>query len=295
MKLYTIVEAVPSRILGLASVLHATAGDRRGKDELVSLLQPPALRKGADAEANMATKVIEAARELGVVEDCETDRGEPAIRLTEPATALTDAGQRHRWVAKRVLHDLVEAESQHFAMVVAWLMTLRAKDVPQDRAGWKTLLKGDGFDLAELQLSSDARWDNLFDWLRFVGVIWQTRSARETPGVVRTPSVLLGRFLDELLPDEEELSASEFRNRIGALFPSLDGGRVFREVKRRVAAVRSEVEADDRWSPGVTSALHELKERGQIDFYCPNDQRTFLLLDDGEPIAFVRRRREGVR
>ncbi len=295
MRLYTIVEATPSRIVGLATLLRAIDGKGYTRSETIDLLQPANFRQGAKADPDMSGKVFAAASELGLVEEYEDDRGERCLRLTREASGPSphiEPEHWARWIAKRLLHDLVNGEARRLATVFAWFMTLPVQETPADRVSWKVRLGRDGFDLQEFGLNPDARWDNLFDWARFLGLIWQTGTGRDAPGVVCDPAVLMARFLDELLPDAGEVSADEFRARLGVVFPPLDGGWLLREVRELVAAVRgTSLGPADRWSPGVGMALRELRDRGLITYHCPDDQRTFLLFDDGERIAFVARGR----
>jgi hypothetical protein len=291
MKLYTVVECIPSRIIGLANLLTEIDGKGYTRAEVIDLLQPAALRKGADADPDMSNKVIGAARELGLIEEYDHDTGEKCIRITKDAAPPRS---RHlhweRWIARRVLRDLVDSDAQNLATVVAWLQTVRLTDAPTDRVGWKVRFEKDGFDLYQFGLNNDARWDNVFDWSRFVGLLWQTRTGRDAPGIVCDPAVLLTRFLDEILPDRDEVTAADFRARLGVVFPPLDGGHIFRAVRQRVAAARGETTDDtDRLSPGLGMALRELRDRKLLSFHCPDDQRTFLLFDDGERVAFVSR------
>jgi hypothetical protein len=292
MRLYTVFEAIPSRLIGLATLLHAVDGKGYTRTEIIDLLQPAVLRRGANAEADMATKVIAAAIELGLVEECDDDRGERCVRLTREAIPPSDAEHDFwaRWVARRVLHDLVDEEARRLATIFAWFMTVSVQDTPADRVSWKLRFERDGFDLQEFGLNPDARWDNLFDWARFVGLVWQTGTGRDAPDIVCDPAVLLGRFLDDLLPGDGEVPADEFRIRLGSMFPPLDGGWLLREVREAVAAARGTANGrSNRWSPAVGMALRELRDRGLIAYHCPDDQRNFLLFDDGERIAFVSR------
>jgi hypothetical protein len=294
MKLYTVLEAVPSRIMGLANLINAIDGQGYTRAEIIDLLQPATFRKGADADPDMSNKVIGAARELGLIDEYENEQGERCMRLSAGVGPPANAESRthwNRWIARRVLRDLVEGEARRLAIVFAWLMTIRLRDTPVDRAAWKGRFERDGFNLDEFGLKLDARWDNLFDWGRFLGLLWQTRADRDAPGVVADPSTLLTRFLVEILPTTEEVTVGEFRGRLGIEFPTLDGGHVFRNVRDRVAAARGESpELSDRLSPGVGMALRELRDRGLIAYHCPDDQRTFLMFEDGERIAFLSRR-----
>lgn len=290
MRLYTVVEAVPSRILGLVRLLQCAKRQERPRDEVVSLLQPATLRKGASGEADMATKIIGASLELGIVDAFENDAGDSCLRLSESARKpYINAEHREHWaiwIARRVLRELTDGPSRNMATICAWLMTITVDDVPQDEANWKKRFSSDGFDIDELK--SDARWHNIFYWTHFWGLTWQITSDK-TAGIVCDPSVLIRRFLDEIIAPEETIPADVFRDRLGKSLPILDGGLVHQEVRERVATARGELQQIARISPGVSMAIRELRDRGELNYYCPDDQRTFLLLDDGEKFAFASR------
>lgn len=293
MRLYTVVEAVPSRILGLANFLHSTADHGYTRDQAVALIQPESLRKGASADPDMCNKVIAAARELGLIEEYENERGDPCLRLKPdvalaPGSADTIREYWARWLAQRVLRELPETVSIQLVTVFAWLLTIEISDLPSDLVQWKSRFERDGFSLEEYHLNNDARWDNVFDWARFLGLIWHIGTG--SGQVVCDPTTLLVRFLPELLPDRGQISAGEFRTRLGRQFPVLDGGYLFEQVRAKVIAARGESRSyEDRWSAGLSMALRTLRDRDLIRYHCPDDQRTFLLFDDGERMAFVRR------
>lgn len=295
MKLYTVVECIPSRLIGLANLLVELDGQDNTRAEILDLVQPSSLRKGKDADPDMANKVIGAALELGLIEECEDKDGDKCIRIVKGALPSRNS-QLHweRWISRRVLQELVEGPSRDMATIVAWIQSIRFTECPRDKTSWKARFETDGFKRDDFGLNNDARWDNLFDWCRFMGLLWQTHSSREAPGVVPDPAVLLARFIEDALPDSHEVAAGEFRARVGALFPMLDGGHIFRSVRQQIAAARGEAsDTADRLSPGFGLALRELRDRKLIRYYCPDDQRTFLLFDDGERIAFVAKEKGG--
>jgi hypothetical protein len=297
MKLYTVFEVIPSRMIGLANLLRTTKNRALTRADILDLLQPPFLRKGANSEPDMAKKVISAALDLGLAEESENDRGERCLNLPH-GVGIPSEGDLlsywSRWIAKRVLCDLVDDSSLNIATIFSWFMTLRAQDIPTNRKDWKERFAHDGFDLELFGLNNDARWDNLFDWGRFLGLIWQMRTGREMPGVVCDPTTLLVRFIDELLPTIGTVEVGEFREKLGQLFPPFDGGHLSNEVRRKIATARGEpLDQTDRWSPGLGMAIRGLRDRGIISYDCPDDQRTFMLFEDGEKIAFLSRLKGG--
>ncbi|WP_437896180.1 protein DpdG [Sorangium sp. So ce124] len=290
MKLYTSFEAVPSRILGLARLLASGKRSERTREDVVALLQPPSLRKGESGTADMANRVIGAASELGLVDEFENARGEPSMRLSK-LIDTSDPSREYlaRWIARRVLHDLIEDASRNFALVLAWLMMIPSDDTPEDETAWKRRFSGDGFHIDNMGLNNDQRWQNVFYWSQFLGLTWQLSSTKAS-GIVCDPSTLINWFLDDLLPPGREITADAFRDKLGELFPTLDGGAIHREARAQIAKARGgSLEHEDRMSPGVSLALRELREHAKLHYHCPDDQRTFLLLDDGEKIAFVSR------
>lgn len=298
MKLYTTVEAVPSRMIGLARFLASVEGAGHTKASALDLLQPESQRQTKDKKPNMANEVLSAALELGLVEEYETEKAETALRLAHGACGWerTPLGQEQAvaWFTTRILRDLVGAEARNLATLFSWMLTIPVRKTPNDLASWKNQFRLDGFDLDAFGLNNDARWANLFDWARFLGLIWQTKTSREAPGVVCDPASLVARLIGDVLPVQGALLAAEFRSRIAAQVPILDGGSVFKEVRQRVASARGEPpDAVDRWSPAMGMALRELRDRQVITYHCPDDQRTFLLFDDGERMAFVSRAKAG--
>ena len=293
MKLYTVLEVIPSRMIGLLNLLQSIKNKGFTRPQILDLLQPSFLRKGENSDPDMANKVISAAIDIGIVEESENDRGERCLNLPKEVGISPENDLLLYWsrlIAQRVLCDLANDISRNLAIIYSWFMTIRIQDVPSNRKEWKERFTNDGFDLETFGLNNDARWDNLFDWSRFLGLTWQMKTGREMPGVICDPTTLLVRFINELLPNPDTVSVGNFRERLGQLFPPFDGGHLSNEIRKIIASARGEsFDLADRWSPGLGMAIRELRDRGIISYHCPDDQRTFMMFDDGEKIAFLNR------
>src|SRR5439155_452683 len=98
-------------------------------------------------------------------------------------------------------------------------------------------------------------------------------------GVVPDPSTLLLRNADLLWPAGQLIAAHDFRASLADLCPAIDGGTVHKQVLATMIAAGSRPAGrDDHFSPALTFALRYLRDCGVLEYWCPDDQRTFLLL-----------------
>ncbi|MBN8460099.1 MAG: hypothetical protein J0M04_19905 [Verrucomicrobia bacterium] len=276
MKIYTTVEAVPSRMIAVARLLAATGP--KPKDEVIALLQP-----GRD-KTNLAENTLNAAIECKLVrrEGDSFDLVPGVIPLGTKPDELDEV--LPKTLARLLLQPTIDGEPNGFATLCAWLLQLPVENTPSNRGGLKAALKTSGFTLEELQIASDARWDNVIYWARYLGLVRQ-RFDEPCGGVVPDPTGYLRRHLSDLLLDGDDISAAVFRSRIGELCPVLDGGAARAAMLARVAPDWPA----DRLSDALTFALERLARTNELRWWCPNDQRIFLLTPAGKPIAFVAR------
>ena len=278
MKIYTTFEPVPSRILALARLL-LVAGPLP-EDELVQLLQPR-------ENTSTAKKTLDAAVECGLVlrEGLTRQLNASLFPAGPPSPEGLDT-ILPVVLASPLLRQEVGGETNGFAILCAWLLQQKVLSMPTDRTELKVAAGKQGLSLVALQVASDARWDNVIYWARYLGLVAQTK---ETPseGVVPDPTVFLRRHLKDLLPAGEEVEAGAFRARLGELCPVLDGGSVRADV---LAIVEPGLPAE-QLSDALTFALERLERAGEIRAWCPDDQRTFLLASGDRKIAYLERKR----
>jgi len=274
MKLYTTVEAVPSRLLGVIRLLTRCPQDLP-RGEAITLLQPKALASNADEAPDMAPKVFHAALELGAIQEVQNEKGEVCLRLAADLRDLAvkpDSSARIRqWMSRRVLHDLAMSTSKTLSNVFGWILSVPYDEIPVSQSAWKQRFKDDGLSTEDFALNSDARWSNVFDWARYFGLIWQTNPLKGT-GVVADPSNFLEAFLVDLLePHETEISG--FLVRLQEEYP------LFATRSASTAAI----------GPGLTLALRALRERKRIALWHRDDADRTSLLSDGEKVGWIRR------
>jgi hypothetical protein len=290
-KIFQTFESVPSRIAGLLHVLRREPGNWAERTVVVDLLQPAPIRTGQGTDP--INEVIGAALELGVVLEDRTDRTAPKLRIADAFVAgdtSAFAERLPRLLAEAALTPKSQGESNQFARACAWLLLQDPLAMPQGYGDFKRSLTDDGLDLDELGLKNDQRWDMLLYWSTYLGLTWQTRE-QKCVGVVADPSTYLLRHLDEVVARDEVMPVHQFREKLGSLCPVLDGGSVHREIAATM--VRTGVltaRLDDRLSAALSFTLRYLRAMEVIDYWCPDDQRTFLLMSGDEKIAFVSRR-----
>lgn len=292
MRLYESLEVVPSRVLGLLRLVDYFRGNGLLEEVAVQLLQPKTLLKSKDADATqtLARETIRASIELGVMEQRTQDAGDRLFLAPE----VTDEVGRLRLaqlpsvLARLAFRPEVGGKPNQFARICAWFLWQTPTDMPQGHAALKDRMSAQGVNLDEVGLRNDARWDNVIYWMTYFGLLWQTKTEK-CRGLVPDPSAFVRAHLDTLLPgDERAITAGEFRAALGALCPVLDGGATHTEIGTKLTGEAPE----DRFSPALSFALRYLRDAGAIRFWCPDDQRGFLLLTHDDKIAFVSRARE---
>jgi hypothetical protein len=293
MKIYRTVESVPSRLEGILHVLQSAGGNGYSKETLLQLMQPPPLRSSDDADT-LATNSLAALFELsgesaGLLGERVDERGQQRIVLADSLRSVRDdqfSTAVRRALREAAIRGTVNGHPNQFAELLAWLSWLPAHDMPQGHAALKMRLKASGLDLEEYGLNNDARWDNVVYWARYVGLAWQWKN-EACRGVVVDATEFVREHLPTLLAGGT-VAFVEFRARLSALCPALDGGEVHSRISERLAAV-SLLSGDyaARVTPALSAALRGLRESGRIHYGCPDDQREFFLMTGDEKIAFV--------
>src|SRR5207249_2852174 len=116
---------------------------------------------------------------------------------------------------------------------------------------------------------------------------WQDEKCR---GLVSDPTTYLMRHIDTLLPPTGPVRIATFRRVLGAACPVLDGGVVHEAVGDELTQNGVHFSNHrERLSPALSLALRNLKEQGIARYWCPDDQRDFLLMSFDEKVAFLER------
>lgn len=293
MKIYTDVEAVPSRLLGAARLLEA---HRNGLeyDKLLELLQPLSIRSKEDADT-MSRNTVAAGLEMGLLEESQ-EEGVRRVRFGALARS-SKTGKRSlaerlpRLAANLCLRPEIDGKPNKFAAICAWLLLQPSGEMPQGHDEFKEKMKSQGLDLEDYSLSANLRWDNVLYWTNYLGLTWQREDAK-CRGVVADPTTLLLRYLQEIFPKAgARMRVQQFLATLGSLCPVLDGGVVHGEMARRLTladAIRTD--RTRLLSDSLSLALRTLKAAGHIQYDCPNDEADFWLLSRNEKIAYLQRR-----
>jgi hypothetical protein len=276
MKIYTLVEAVPSRMQAVARLLFTSGPLHR--EQALALLQP------RESGTGLAANTIAAGLECGLVRE-DGD----AIKLGDAELAEAKSDDEFNLLLPKVLARLVLAaqingKSNRFATICAWLLQLPVDHPYRDRGALKEAISESGYTLDELDAATDNRWDNVVYWARYLGLVRQLKESPCTE-VVPDPTLFLVRHLADLIPDGEERTVEDFRGALGAICPVLDGGVARADMLARVAPDWS----PRRLSDALCFAIERLQAAGKVRTRSPKDQRNFLLTSNEEPIAFLAR------
>jgi hypothetical protein len=293
MKIIHTFDPVPSRVIGLLRVLRQMKEEWIERTTIVEILQPAPIR-GAQG-TDPINEVIGAAIELGIVLEDRTDRAVPKLRIAESLVTDNEVefnARLPRLLAKAALIPECEGKPNQFARACAWLVMQDPMAMPQGHGELKRRAEADGLSLDELGLKNDQRWDMLLYWAMYLGLAWQTKE-QKCFGVIPDPSTYLLRHLDELLTRGGPTPIHQFRDHLGLLCPVLDGGTIHRDIAGGMRTAGTlQWKPSERLSGALSFALRYLKATGAIHFWCPDDQRTFLLMSDDERIAYISRRSE---
>lgn len=276
MRIYTLVEAVPSRMQAIARLLFASGPLPR--EHALALLQP------RESGTGLADSTVSAALECGLV---SKDGDALALGDAELAGAKSDDEFTlllPKVLARLVLAAEVNGKPNRFATICAWLLQLPVDHPHRDRGALKEAIKDSGYTLEELEAEYDARWDNILYWARYLGLV---RQLKESPcaEVVPDPTLFLVRHLTDLLPVGEERTAEDFREALGAICSVLDGGAARADMLARTAPNWPA----KRLSDALCFAIERLQALGTVRTRSPKDQRNFLLTSNEEPIAYLAR------
>jgi|GEM_PF-6244161 len=276
MKIYTNVEAVPSRLAALVKLLAAKSPLPAA--QLCALLQP---RK----DQGMADKIIDTALEIDVIEDSARGYVLTPAFASLPRDEDDDVSLR-RAMGKAMLEPKLKGAQNGFAVLCAWLLTLEFEQMPENHAGLKSALEADGLSPEDLQVRNDARLDNVLYWARYLGLIYRLGEGM-TGMLVPDPTEYLTLNLEQLVKPGEEVRAAEFCRRLGDLCPVLDGGK----IRAAVVHLSSRPFPSNTFSPALSIALERLERRKLLLLSAPDDERSVMHLSGGRRrVAFLTRK-----
>ncbi|HWD90803.1 MAG TPA: protein DpdG [Verrucomicrobiae bacterium] len=280
MKIYTTVEPVPSRMLAVARLLATT--DSLAKEEILRRLQP--LSTATSDQSGQAEKTLDAAVECGLVVKREVGYclGQSVTKEERNPEELEE--RLPVILARLVLVPQINGEENLFASALAWFLTQPLLAMPQDHGGLKNRMEQNGLTLDAFGLRADTRWDMIVYWARYLG-LGRQMAEEKARGLIPDPTAYVFRHLKELLTTKNKITAEMFKQTLGALCPVLDGGAVFTRMDALVNPERPK----HQLSEALSFALDRLQRRKVLRYWCPDDQRDFLLTDNGEKIAFIQR------
>lgn len=125
------------------------------------------------------------------------------------------------------------------------------------------------------ELRTDARYQNVVYWARFLGLAERLSIKDAADMVMADPTRAITLRLPLLFDGERQITADTFVHRLGTNIPVLDGGRVWLEMQGRF---RETLQANDKHlGPATGFALLRLQQAGRIKLDGISDAASWVL------------------
>lgn len=289
--------AVPTRVVGVMSLLHRAGAGGHTLAELNAVMLPDSVRKikdGAFTENTMAQDSLEVCTMLGLVEPAS--RAE-AYRLTKEARALgapAETGYAEGCAAELIRRILSGQRAERsgaaqydlLVWVWAWYLDLSPDEVPADNDHFWQQIE------AILPPGCKKRSTNAYGqfrhWGKAAGLLseWTLKapSGRAKAVPVVNPAPFLRRHLGDAFKPRQETAVDEWLAALNERFPIFDGGKIRREVR----STRQCGESTRTFSPSLELALRQLRDEGLLAWRPETDAPAyFLTLSGNDPVAYL--------
>jgi hypothetical protein len=231
------------------------------------MLQPEGL-PGVREKRTVATKMIAAASELGLVE-----RGKENLKLTFPA----DDSRSTPTILKEAIDSTILAGldiEPYFAPYFSYLLGLGAEaDVKRSLQPWVDAFLQEYPKASGPNPFNKTKLTGLRRWFTYAGLGWFDSSDT----FQCNPYARLLRRLPAIFKKKRELPADEFMRHVANSCPELDGGEIFTAVNTRYTSTSL------RCTLGLSRALVELHLDGILRLRCPTDSSGWWIDETSPP------------
>ena len=267
----TTVEAVPSRVVGVARyLLHNKGKEKRAVVE--AMMSPSTLRNNGDDENSTSGEgmIRSVIRECKSMELCSEESDDlvlaPDVAAAFPKSYF-EAETMRTQLQRLILNQDSEANS-NFGRALAWFMEQEPLSFGLDknrRIALTDALRaqtGDG----QLQITNNSIIDNFTYWAVYLGFAWKMNMNRDRDNaigerLIPDPTPFLTRHLPELLVVGEETTLLSFMEKLAQLCPIFQGGAWHDDLEQLGAVPAREAQL---MAPALGFALKRLEERGSL-------------------------------
>lgn len=255
--MFTDQPVTPRRVETLVELMRHFKARAITRQDVNELLQPPGL-PALKESSDQARHVVGAALDLALLQ-----ADGQALRLTE---AASNGRRPVRAVVLEALDQRVLASTTvepYFATFFAFLLGrgvegTRKKSAQTWAHDFNTVVNEGS--LGDNPFNKD-KYIGLGRWYRYAGLGWDDPS-----GVfLCNPYERVLRVLPTVFVGAKRLDMGDFMQRLAAVCPELDGGRLFLQANPQFDPQRSEC------TLGLSHALIELHEDGVLELDCPSD------------------------
>lgn len=269
MSVITSFTAVPNRLSILYRFIDSSEKGI-GKDELQSLLVPPALQrlgKNNDEEgpsSTLADDVIREAKALGLIKETESLFSVPDERRGMDGAAL------YKYIGAALLDpELSQQTGQpYFAKVLAWFLCQDPAIPIAFSNNLRQEAEQECCPEAGIELRNAAAFQNFIYWAQYLGYAWQMQIGPSRL-VVPDPASAFERLLSEILASKIEMPVAKFMVEINKRSQVFEGGEAREFVEGRLPAAKKR--KSGTLSKTTSLALCRLERKGKINLDSRSD------------------------
>lgn len=290
----------PHRLHAMVRLVPKLRNPKR--EDLLDLVQPPALIESAEGRIDQSTasSVLSAAEQndlLQLTEDRESYRLHETI---QDLSSKIDRLDEFRLIMQKRMSDVQSEHNPLMRQFTAWYTVQNERVFRNDKSKYAL---ADRFtdemsdrDIVEKgRLFNDTKYDGWLQWAEFLGWGWKMNLGFDR--LVPNCAIRVKAILPELLPQQnEEVMMTDFMQRISMQCVELDGGI---EFKRCWAASRPNEPRSNQLSLMLSSGLRTLEKKKLIKLITYDDSpemwRLFPVETMQENVSHIKRIKRGAR
>lgn len=265
MSVVTSLTATPNRMKIVWEYVSNIGPAGLKREELLSVLAPPALRhdRSQEEEASGTTIADEVIAELLNLQFLE-GIGEVILKVASDSPK-GDEAEFLSALEDRLLHSVNAAiyRQGSFPQALSWfLMQSPEKPLQWDRNYREQVLADCGHSTGPLELTNVARWQQFVYWARYLGFAWRLQVADGANVVIPDPTIAIVRHVPAVLAGKTRCSLWNFMSEIAKVLPVLEGGDARSDVESKLPAEKRRPR--EHLSRSTSFALERLEQSGRV-------------------------------
>lgn len=282
------VEAVPSRVVGVAHFLLSCKSGQEQQSKVEAMMSPPTLKNvpedGATTSAgeSMIRNVVRECCAMGLCSS-QDDVLRLAPEVLESFPKLRFDSEKMRSTLRRLILRSQPDANKDLGYMLTWFMEQDPINFGIGKGDRRVALVTElrqQTGVGQLQVTNNSIVDNFTYWAVYLGFAWKMNiGGTGSERLVPDPTPFMTGQLPELLPVGETVPLSSFLDRLATLCPIFRGSQWHSDLEGRRALPVREAQY---LSPALGFAFKRLEERGRLRLVSRGDADALLLRFDGQ-------------